>query len=318
MPHLHIDRLTIVVPDSLVIVNGEAHVVKNLMELLEACSPEYADLHALQFYPNGRCEAEWGHDDDGRRYGNTKLDLADFLPVISAWVEAKNTIDKRRADAELEIMAEAERLNQSQGRQVAKPNFEHVPHTPMAQPEGCDFPKFMGRKEGARARMPEVISEQLRPKTEAALPLPPEVEYRAPARVIMPDNPDETERPQALHTLSEVRAALSRYDDQVRYELALLAHNGNTRAQETFDRHAAAAGKVASELVDEVIRRREAFDEKVMQVHLIYEQAEQRLATASGDEIKAVTDEATRLMQQAIGGLDVDARRSGGAGAPGA
>lgn len=71
-------RMTVVVDDNLVIINGEAQYIENLADL---CPP---NLHALQWYTTH------GEEEYRNLTNRVITDLADYVGVIDAFNAAKN------------------------------------------------------------------------------------------------------------------------------------------------------------------------------------------------------------------------------------
>lgn len=84
-------RMTVVVPDNLVLINGEPYTVENLADLC----PQ--NLHALQWY------TVYGEEEYRSLTNRVITDLADYVAVIDAWNAAKAA-----AEAEQEPPADGE------------------------------------------------------------------------------------------------------------------------------------------------------------------------------------------------------------------
>lgn len=84
-------RMTVVVPDNLVLINGEGYTVENLAALC----PE--NLHALQWY------TVYGEEEYRNLINRPITDLSAYVGVIDAWNAAKAA-----AEAEHEPPADGE------------------------------------------------------------------------------------------------------------------------------------------------------------------------------------------------------------------
>lgn len=109
---------------------------------------------------------------------------------------------------------------------------------------------------------------------------------------------DASRRRRAKARVRQVASSLAfnSLDQQLRYEEALMAHNGNIQAMQTFEPEAAALGISIKELVDRIVSERTVRARRMMQVKAIQEEALRALDAAAGDEIEAIEQRAVSQM----------------------
>jgi hypothetical protein len=121
-------------------------------------------------------------------------------------------------------------------------------------------------------------------------PEPEEVFHIPPpeAEPVAPD--DATLRRAAKAHIRKVASsfAFSSAEDQLRYEEALLAHNGNASAVQTFEPAAAAVGLTVAAYAEQIINARRLAARKLMRVRAVQDLALQQLDSATGDQIAAI------------------------------
>lgn len=137
----------------------------------------------------------------------------------------------------------------------------------------------------------------------------PEAPYHLPAEPTAPPIPmDDAGRRRAAKAQVRRMAAsfaFSSADEQLRYEEALMAHNGNVQALQTFEPEARVAGISVRELAERIIDERRLKARRMVAIKAIYDQALIDLDNASGEGIAAIEARAVAAMQ---GGVNADHR----------
>ncbi len=153
------------------------------------------------------------------------------------------------------------------------------PEHPISVPESSVTPTITELSSVHSPAIPAAIVRDL--TTSEVLLVPP------PA----PEPVDDTARRRAAK--GAVRRAVAgmaqnSHDLQMRYELALQAHNGNVEALEMMEQEAVLKGISASGLAEQIIVERRVRERRMMQVYAAQERAFRALETASGDAISIV------------------------------
>jgi hypothetical protein len=122
---------------------------------------------------------------------------------------------------------------------------------------------------------------------------------RAPEVVLVPPLPpepvDDTARRRAAKAAirrAVASMAQNSHDLQMRYELALQAHNGNVEALDIMEEEATLKGLSGSGLAEQIIIERRVRERRMMQVYAAQERAFKALETTSGDAIGIVENHA--------------------------
>jgi hypothetical protein len=161
--------------------------------------------------------------------------------------------------------------------------------TPHKTPPGID-PDSAGELPGAeKLDNPPII--QLSPVPEPQLPevlvVPPLVE---------PPQDDAGRRRAAKGAIRRAVASMAQnsHDLQMRYELALQAHNGSVEALDMMAPEAGLKGISSRELAEQIIVERRARERRMMQVYAAQERAFRALEAASGEAIAIIEAAAVR------------------------
>lgn len=130
------------------------------------------------------------------------------------------------------------------------------------------------------------------PEPAALAPEPTPIAASAPETAEPLD--DAARRRLAKGAIRKAVAAASQnsHDLQMRYELALQAHNGNVEALEMMMPEATLKGVGAKELAEQIIVERRARERRMMQVYAAQERAFKALETAAGDNIAQIGQQA--------------------------
>jgi hypothetical protein len=126
-----------------------------------------------------------------------------------------------------------------------------------------------------RVRMPEAMAEGL----------------PQPAEHVMPPLTDEERREICKDLIRKTVADAVRYDNQVQFEMALMAVNGNVNAQVQFKEQAAIRRTTVEALTRQIIEERNAFDRKAQRIHTLHDLALAAIDVAEGDAIGKTTNE---------------------------
>lgn len=142
--------------------------------------------------------------------------------------------------------------------------------------------------------------------TELNAPLPititepePEVPYHLPPEVPPPTPMDDTMRRRAAKAhIRSVAAgfAFNSETERLRYETALLAHNGAISAIEELAPQARAEGMSVRDLAERIVNEHTVHARRMIRVKSIQDQALAALNDASGDDIDAIEQKAVSEM----------------------
>ncbi len=130
---------------------------------------------------------------------------------------------------------------------------------------------------------PEII-----PAAPALPPAPGSFDLREVfARVDAPEETDEQRRVAARARLQAAveKAAQSMPGGQVRYDLALQAHNGNVRAMGLLADEAAIKGRSVADLAASIIAERQGHEDRMMRAHAVLARVLAEVDHASGPAI---------------------------------
>lgn len=169
---------------------------------------------------------------------------------------------------------------------------------PLAAPQ-VPAPQQTADHPGAATEYPDVGSEQMprfvRTWSEAVATVPPPAESspaepppaEPPAQV-----PDEERRAVAKQRLQDAlrEVSLALTAQQPRYELAMLARNGNARALQLFQEEAVTRGVKVATLADEVIAERLEGERQLMQAYATALRIQIAIGGASGGEIEKLAE----------------------------
>jgi hypothetical protein len=141
----------------------------------------------------------------------------------------------------------------------------------------------------------------MEPKEEPDLAPPDPPAFPPPLPRHDPPDMDDNMRRRAAKELvrrAVIEASQSTTDDQMRYELALQAHNDNVQALEMFAEEAKVAKVSAKELAERIITERRRRERRMMHIHAIQAQALIDLDNASGEAISTVERQAVAHIGQ--------------------
>ena len=97
-------------------------------------------------------------------------------------------------------------------------------------------------------------------------------------------------RAAAKGRLKDAVLRVSALDDQIRYELAMQAHNRNIAVMTMFQAEAASRGLTVAALAEQIIAERRVHERRVMHAHAVLARVSAEIDQATGDTIDAIVD----------------------------
>lgn len=142
--------------------------------------------------------------------------------------------------------------------------------------------------------------EQLLERASDPPPEPERIPVTEPALLesVVPVMDDAARRRQAKAHIRRIAAAFAfeANTEALRYEQALLAHNGNIAAIQDMEMEAMAAGIGVKELAERIIDGRRLHSRRMLRVKAVHDDALKALDTAQGDGITAIEEKAAAEM----------------------
>ena len=97
-------------------------------------------------------------------------------------------------------------------------------------------------------------------------------------------------RAAAKGRLKDAVLRVSALDDQIRYELAMQAHNRNIAVMTMFQAEAVSRGLTVAALAEQIIAERRVHERRVMHAHAVLARVSAEIDQATGDTIDAIVD----------------------------
>lgn len=179
------------------------------------------------------------------------------------------------------------------------------PPLPSAEPTGWSLKQLLRRASAEPDPEPEPKPDpELEPMLSELAPAPlpdgPELPALEPVPPEVGGLADSERRKAARALIAAAVAQASRNttDNQVRYELALQAKNGQVRAMSLFEPEAATLAITIAALADRIVGERHARERRMMQVYAIQARVLGELDRATGDDIDATAASAALEINQ--------------------